>query len=248
MPNGYFQFQQFTVHQEACAMKVCTDACLFGAWTVEKVKSQKGKIKKILDIGAGTGLLSLMLAQDTTAAIDAVEIDIPAALQAGGNFAASPWQQRLRVHTLPVQEYTAAGGLYDLVVSNPPFFENDLKSSDSKRNLALHSAALSLEELFAAVGRLAQPQGQFALLLPWHRHEEALALARRYQWQVQASAAVQQTPRHTPFRTMLLLGRGGNATGTGAAESIIIKNANNTYTPAFTQLLSDYYLIFQAND
>lgn len=228
-------------------MKVCTDACLFGAWTVEKVKSQKGKIKKILDIGAGTGLLSLMLAQAIEADIDAVEIDERAALQAGSNFAASPWQQRLQVHTLPVQQYGGTDNGYELVVSNPPFFENDLKSSDSKRNLALHSAALSLEELFTAAGRLAQPQGQFALLLPWHRHEEALALARKYQWQVQASAAVQQTPRHTPFRTMLLLGRGSNATGTGAAETILIKDADNAYTPVFAQLLSNYYLIFQAN-
>jgi tRNA1Val (adenine37-N6)-methyltransferase len=242
MPNGYFQFKQFTVHQEACAMKVCTDACLFGAWTVEKVKSQKGKIKKILDIGAGTGLLSLMLAQATPAAIDAVEIDIPAALQASGNFAASPWQQRLRVHTLPVQQYTGADSGYELVVSNPPFFENDLKSSDSKRNLALHSAALPLEELFTAAGRLAQPQGLFALLLPWHRHDEALALAGKHHWQVQASAAVQQTPRHMPFRTMLLLGRGSNAAGTAVPERIVIKDADNAYTTAFTQLLSPYYL------
>lgn len=242
MPNGYFQFQQFTVHQEACAMKVCTDACLFGAWTGEKVKSQKGKIKKILDIGAGTGLLSLMLAQAIEADIDAVEIDEQAALQAGSNFAACPWQQRLRVHTLPVQQYGGTDNGYELVVSNPPFFENDLKSSDSKRNLALHSAALSLEELFIAAGRLTQPQGQFALLLPRQRHEEAVALARKHHWQLQAAAAVQQTPRHTPFRTMLLLSRNAGTAGAATPETIIIKDADNAYTPEFTQLLSPYYM------
>ncbi|GGH57153.1 tRNA1Val (adenine37-N6)-methyltransferase [Filimonas zeae] len=242
MPNGYFQFKQFTVHQEACAMKVCTDACLFGAWVVEKVKSQKGKIKKILDIGAGTGLLSLMLAQAIEADIDAVEIDEQAALQAGSNFAACPWQQRLRVHTLPVQLYGGTDNGYELVVSNPPFFENDLKSSDNKRNLALHSAALSLDELFIAAGTLAQPRAQFALLLPWHRNQEALALAHKHQWQVQAAAAVQQTPRHTPFRTMLLLSRGATQAYNAVTESIVIKDADNAYTPEFTQLLSPYYL------
>lgn len=240
MPNGYFQFKQFTVHQEACAMKVCTDACLFGAWTGEKVKSQKEKIKKILDIGAGTGLLSLMLAQAIEADIDAVEIDEQAALQAGSNFAASPWAARLQVHTQPVQQYALSGKLYDLVISNPPFFENDLKSSNTKRNLALHSEALSLSELFSVAGRLTAPDGHFAVLLPYHRSEEVKALAAGANWYIKAEAHVQQTPKHTPFRIMLLFSR-SNEPST-AAVAIIIRDAEAQYTPAFSALLTHYYL------
>lgn len=240
MSNSYFRFKQFTVHQDACAMKVCTDACLFGAFLAEKVSNQKEEVKTILDIGTGTGLLSLMLAQTTEASIDAVEIDAPAALQAGSNFTASPWAARLQVHTQPVQQYASSGKVYDLVISNPPFFENDLKSHNNKRNLALHSEALTLEELFAAANGLTTPDGHFAVLLPFHRSEEVKALAARAGWHIKAEAQVQQTPKHTPFRIMLLFSRNHEpATDT---EVIVIKDAEGQYTPAFSALLASYYL------
>ena len=129
-------------------MKICTDACLFGAWLA--AKNDNGL--KMLDIGSGTGLLSLMLAQKTTAAIDAVEIDEAAYTQTVENFAVSPWKDRLQVFHRSIQEYTAAfireaSTPYDLIFSNPPFFENHLKSSDPKRNLALHRETLNVADI-----------------------------------------------------------------------------------------------------
>jgi tRNA1Val (adenine37-N6)-methyltransferase len=136
--NSYFQFKQFTVHQGDCAMKVTTDACIQGAWT----PVQKDEVR-ILDIGAGTGLLSLMLAQKApNAIVDAVELNEQAATQAGQNFAGSPWADRLNVICSDIQGYRATHK-YDLIISNPPFFNNSLKGPEASRNNARHTTALT---------------------------------------------------------------------------------------------------------
>src|SRR4051812_5902465 len=144
-------------------MKVCTDACLFGAWISEEVKSKNSKVKSVLDIGTGTGLLSLMFAQkNLQSIIDAVEIDEAAAQQARENFEASPWKERLQIYSTSIKLFISEKK-YDLIISNPPFFENDLKSDDSKRNLALHSSQLSLEELLDAITKHLKEDGLFAV-------------------------------------------------------------------------------------
>src|SRR6476620_3970566 len=139
MSNTYFRFRQFTVHQERTAMKVCTDACLFGAWVASEIRNED--LERVLDIGAGTGLLSLMIAQNSDAVIDAVEIDDHAYSQVVDNFSSSPWNDRLRVHHCSVQQFEP-GCKYDLVISNPPFYEHSLRSPDSKKNMAMHSTHL----------------------------------------------------------------------------------------------------------
>lgn len=239
MPNNYFQFKQFTVQQEHCAMKVCTDACLFGAWVAEKVKSENSKVKSVLDIGTGTGLLSLMLAQKTQASIDAVEIDKAAATQAQQNFDASPWKERILVHNNSIQElHQIANQPYDLIISNPPFFENNLKSDDSKRNLALHSSELSLEELLNAITIHLNRDGLFAVLLPFHRtsYFEKMAGAK---YCLHEKVLVKQTAKHNYFRSMLLFG----TTQVEAIEKeIIIREEGQQYGNAFIKLLKDYYL------
>jgi len=236
MANDYFKFKQFTIHHQHCAMKVTTDGCLFGAWAAANIQANLFFIKRILDIGTGTGLLSIMLAQQSAAYIDAVEIDTAAAAQANDNFNSVLWRQSLKVYETPIQNYINRP--YDFIISNPPFFDNDLKSHDAKRNLALHSSALSLDVLLANITRLLAPNGQFAVLLPFHRIAffEDLATANGYH--LHKKTLVQQTPTHPYFRGMLQF---GFAKKEAIVDSIVIKE-NNIYTPEFIDLLKDYYL------
>lgn len=238
MPNTYFQFKQFTVHQEHCAMKVCTDACLFGAWVASVIQAKGIAPRSILDIGTGTGLLSLMLAQKiTNASISAVEIDVQAAQQAKENFDASPWHQRLHLHQGNIQTFNATE--QDFIISNPPFFENDLKSTNLQRNTALHSASLTLEELLVEVQKRLSSKGSFAVLLPYHRSAYFETLAQQKGFYLQHKVAVKQTPKHAYFRSMLYYNK---MSSTPQVTDIIIKNAEGAYTEVFRQLLKDYYL------
>ncbi|MFP5042174.1 tRNA1(Val) (adenine(37)-N6)-methyltransferase [Parasediminibacterium sp. JCM 36343] len=245
MPNNYFQFKQFTVYQQHCAMKVTTDACLFGAWVGNCIN--EGRIAfnqpqgSFLDIGTGTGLLSLMLSQNAPDShIDAVEIDKLAAQQATENFASSPWHKQLQVHYTSIQAFCQGNTspLYDFIISNPPFFDNDLKSNNFKKNLAMHSEALSLEALLVAIQTLLLKDGSFAILLPYHRCGYFEGLAIEAGFHLSGKALVKQTPTHPFFRAMLLF---SYATTVTICEEITIKEANE-YTPVFLSLLQAYYL------
>jgi len=237
MANHWFQFKQFKIEQDKCGMKVTTDACLFGAWVASDLAKQKTQPQHILDIGAGTGLLSLMLAQKVDATIHAVEIDAAAAEQAKENCNASNWSERLTVTHLPLQELES-NKLFDVIISNPPFFDNDLKSIATNRNLALHSTALDFQTLLSKVGQLLKADGSFFVLIPAHRTASFIVDAAKSGFHVSANIAVQQTEKHPTFRNMLKLVLTPVAT---SHHNIIIKE-NQDYTEAFTALLSDYYL------
>jgi tRNA1Val (adenine37-N6)-methyltransferase len=237
MPNTYFEFKQFTVHQDKSAMKVCTDACLFGAYVADRFQRTKPKFN-VLDIGAGTGLLSLMLAQkNEDAKIDAVEIDRAAAEQARENFKASPWKDRLHIHHQPIQEF--GFNTYDLIISNPPFYENDLKSDNTKRNLALHSSALGLDDLLDVVQKHISAHGKFAVLLPYHRSANFINHAQLKDLFLLEEISVKQTSRHPYFRSMLLFGKDKVQV---KHSDLCIKEANDQYSKEFIELLKDYYL------
>ncbi len=177
MPNDYFQFKQFTIRQDRCAMKVTTDACIFGAW----VSVPQGA-RRALDVGTGTGLLSLMLAQRfPELIIDAVEIDATAAEQAVQNVAASPFASRVRIVTADVREYRPEAP-YDFVFSNPPYFNNYLLSPNNHRNLARHGTALSPEEFLSAVKRVVSKNGAVAVVLPKPQADRWLAQLEQRAW------------------------------------------------------------------
>ena len=238
MANNYFQFKQFTIQQDNCGMKVTTDGCLFGAW-VSSMTNDLLPINYTLDIGTGTGLLSLMIAQKINTQIEAVEIDDAAATQAQQNFAASPWVNRLRVYNTSIQQfYQQSTKQYDLIITNPPFFYNDLKSDNAQRNVALHSIVLSLEELLAAIQKLLLPSGKFAVLLPYHRLDFFTALAANAGFYLHKKSLVKQTPKHANFRGMLLFGYEEELT----QETEIIIKAKDEYAADFKILLRDYYL------
>jgi tRNA1Val (adenine37-N6)-methyltransferase len=234
MSNNYFAFKQFTVQQSDCALKVCTDACLFGAWASHQLTSNPPTT--ILDIGTGTGLLSLQLAQKLPSAfIDAVELDPAAAMQATQNVAATTFN--IQVHNADIKNY--GGKKYQHIISNPPFFENDLKSEHALKNQAMHSTTLTLQNLFTCVNDLLEPLGSFSVLLPFARANEVEGLAQSHGFTVMHKAAVQQTPNHTPFRVMYIFSK--TAFVTASETSIVIKE-NESYTPAFIAYLKDYYL------
>jgi tRNA1Val (adenine37-N6)-methyltransferase len=240
MSNHYFQFKQFKIEQEHCAMKVCTDACLFGAWVVELLASQNISSQiQILDIGTGTGLLSLMIAQEINCEIDAIEIDEAAAKQAALNFSDVHFDSTINIIEDDIKNWNS-NKTYDFIITNPPFFENNLNSHDENRNLALHSAALNLKELAAIVDKKLNQNGIVAILLPFHRKEIMIQLALEKSLFLIANADIKQTPQHTFFRTFLVFSRNAK---TLLSEEIIIQD-NRVYSDRFISLLKNYYLKF----
>lgn len=161
MSNDFFRFKQFAVWQDKCAMKVGTDGVLLGAW------ANGGRC--MLDIGSGTALVSLMLAQRfPQGQVVGVEIDHDACEQARQNVALSPFKARVSICESAIQTYTPEGEIhsFDCIVSNPPFFQHSLSSPDLKRNLARHSDTLSYGDLFQAVDRLLSSDGEFSVVIP----------------------------------------------------------------------------------
>jgi tRNA1Val (adenine37-N6)-methyltransferase len=238
MPNTYFQFKQFTVQQEKAALKVSTDSCLFGAWIAEEVGSRKYNVRNVLDIGTGTGLLMLMIAQKCNAVIDGIEIDEPSYEQAKENAEASAWQERLNLFCADVKQYRFEKK-YDLIISNPPFYENNLKSEISNINVAKHDEGLKLDDLLQIIDDNLTADGRFAVLLPYHRSESFTANANKKGFYLQLEIKVKQSVNHSFFRSMLLLGRDQSEAIT---NELSIKDENNLYTNEFVELLKDYYL------
>ena len=238
MPNQYFQFKKFTVQQEKCSLKVCTDSCLFGAWIASAIEDKNISAETILDIGTGTGLLSLMLAQKSNAEIDAVEINKSAFEEATENVNASPWNNQIRIFNADIKKWKAPLK-YDLVIANPPFYENDLLPENEAKNVAKHSAALSLEDLVVISKNLLNEDGTFAVLLPWHRTRLLENISSEHSFFIKEKKEVKQTPSHAYFRTMLILQK--QKAGTLENE-LTIKNNDNEYSREYKDLLKDYYL------
>jgi tRNA1Val (adenine37-N6)-methyltransferase len=221
-------------------MKVTTDACLFGAWVAKDAAESGRKIKIALDIGTGTGLLSLQFAQKNISAhIDAVEVEKEAAIQSRENFKSSPWKNRISLVHINVKTLAPAHK-YDTIFSNPPFYENELESPDAAKNIAHHSGGLSLDELLAAIALRLEPAGIFYVLLPYKRNIEIEPLFKKHTLYIHEKVLVSQSTKHDHFRIML---KGSNKE---AAEiktgELSICDDQQQYTEAFTGLLKDYYL------
>ena len=241
MPNSWFKFKQFIIHQDHAAMKVTTDACLFGAWIASRMTNQLEKIH-VLDIGTGTGLLSLMFAQAVPAAsIDAIEIDKKAASQAKENVYNSPWSDRISVEQADIRSWPITKK-YDCIICNPPFYEDELKSSSIAKNIAHHSESLDLGETLSQIERRLEPGGLFFLLLPYKRKAAATMLLEKTKLNLLENCEVKQSVNHHFFRMMWM--------GTAATNSIIatrntelaITGEHDEYTPGFVELLKSYYL------
>jgi tRNA1Val (adenine37-N6)-methyltransferase len=231
-----FHCQQFSLQQQHSAMKICTDSLLFGA--MAKVKAAD----KVLDIGTGTGLLALMLAQMGCQQITAVEMDQPAYREASLNFSRSPWSPHLVAIHQDIQTYaTGSTCRYDLIISNPPFFHQHAKSQNPERSMARHGETLSLAELFASVEKLLLPQGSFYILLPVHRVAEAIALARSKAFFLNREIAIRSFS-HKPTKVSAL--SFSMEKSDHEAELLTVYDAPNSYSTASRAYLQPFLLRF----
>jgi tRNA1Val (adenine37-N6)-methyltransferase len=218
-------------------MKVCTDSCLFGAWIAEQSKEKANE--RVLDIGAGTGLLSLMYAQKSDSKIDAIEIDIDAAIQAKENINASSWKNKINVINESLLNFQPAYS-YDFIFSNPPFFEDDLISANEQKNKAKHNTSLTLKDLISFISNHLNSDGAGALLIPYHRLENLKSLLNEFNFHIHRITLVKQSIKHHYFRAMLNFS--GKECNEYVTKEIVIKDSDGNYTDEFIELLKEYYL------
>lgn len=235
MPNNYFQFKQFTIHQEHSAMKVGTDGVLLGAW------AHGEEATHILDIGTGTGLIALMLAQRTHALIDAIELDEAAYREALHNVAQSPWPEKIQVHHTSFQEFAAqAAPNCDLVVCNPPFFKHSLKASSEQRTKARHTDTLTTAELFSGVQGLLAPNGRFEVIIPAENLTEYKQSAAQHLCFLNHLLWIKPTPQKPAKRVLCSFSK----TPFPLIDEILVieSGGRHVYSAEYQMLTRDYYL------
>lgn len=232
MGNERFRFRQFEVCQERCAMKVGTDGVLLGAW------ADGGK--RILDIGTGTGLLSLMMAQRfPQSRLTGIDMDADACRQAAENVEASPFRDRIEIVCASLQQY-ACDGLFDCIVSNPPFFVNGMKNPDSRRSMARHADTLTYADLFDGVGRLLHGNGIFSVVIPSECLDRLLEEAFLHGFYPTRRIAVRTTPRKQPRRYLLSFSR--ESIGVVTDADVVLQQADGSRSEWYQTLTAEFYL------
>jgi len=237
MHNNFFRFKQFTVFHDRCAMKVGTDAVLLGAWTNTELA------EKILDVGTGSGIIAIMLAQRSEASIEAIEIDGAACEQAVSNADQSPWKHRIKIHHVSLQDFSAVSkNKFDLIVSNPPYFIDSLKSPEKSKNAARHNVTLSHEEFIENSLKLLSDKGRLSVVLPFTGAHEFLAKASKYGLFCNRKTNVKSNPHSSVKRILMEYSRIPEPytenlliIGTGQPES---------YTEDYKALTKEFYLAF----
>lgn len=236
MSNSYFQFKQFTVFHDRCAMKVGTDGVLLGAWT------RTGQGCSILDIGTGTGLIALILAQRVPdARITAVELDREASLQAAENVRNSPWAARIEVVEADIRQYaTRVSHPFDIIVSNPPFFNSSLHSPSEARTQARHTDSLSYTELLQGVCLLLADGGEFSVIIPSDSATDFIVNAAGKGLYLHRRTNVRTLSRAQPKRVLLAFGK--SVPAGVITDELVIATQPGIYTEAYRELTRDLYL------
>jgi len=238
MAKDSFKFKQFTVKHGSCAMKVGTDGVLLGAWT-----PLINNPLNILDIGTGTGVIALMLAQRTQTLetqIDAIEIDDLAFEQATDNFENSSWNERLYCYHAGLDEFVdEVEELFDVIVSNPPFYTDDYKSTNEQRDLARFEDALPFNELVEAADFFLSDNGIFAVIIPYKEEEKFIQLCSESELFPLKITRVKGTPTTEIKRSLLAFTR---IEQTPLIDELVIETARHEYTPEYIELTKDFYL------
>lgn len=231
-----FVFKQFIVKQNKCAMKVGTDAVLLGAW------ADLPPSGRVLDVGAGTGIIAMMLAQRCMAHIDTIEIDIDAYKQALENCNNCKWKDRLSVHHKSFQDYTSsAHEKYDAIVTNPPYFSNSLKASSESRTTARHTATLTFKELIDGIKSLLHLKGTFAIILPSKEAEEFTEIAIENELFPIKMMRIQTTATKPAKRVLMQFAFHRKSF---SESTLIIEKTDHSYTPDYKHLTREFYLGF----
>ena len=237
MANDFFKFKQFTIHQEHAAFRITTDSVLLGAW------ADLDGVQHILDVGTGTGILSLMAAQRCDASVVALEPDRNSFMQAGLNITVSPWSERITLFNRTLHEFSGETTyLFDTIITNPPFFNATLPNPDARKAATRHSLTLTHDALLEASLQLLAPAGTLQLVLPVNEAIQFAALARASGLQCWRKLSVRPMPELPPARMLMTLGR----LERGCEESVIVieKGGRHVYSDEYVSLTKDFYLKF----
>ncbi len=236
MSKAPFKFKKFTVNQDQCAMKIGTDAVLLGAWA-----SIEQQPFSILDIGAGTGILALMLAQRSQAEIiDALEIDDLAYEQCVDNFEQSPWGDRLFCYHASLDEFVEEiEDQYDLIVCNPPFYSEDYKTTSSQRDMARFQDAMPFEHLLESVSILLSKNGVFTVVIPFNEEVKFIETAQKFNLFPNKMLHIKGNPDSDIKRSLIDFSFRESET---SIKSLIIEIGRHQYTQDYVNLTKDFYL------
>lgn len=233
MSSLYFRFKQFVVWHDKCAMKVGTDGVLLGSWV------NVFHVRTILDVGTGSGLVALMMAQrNSNVRITAIEIDPDAAMQAKENVKSSQWKEIISVICIDYKRFVS-DVKFDLIVSNPPYFKDSLKSPDKQRTLARHTNKLTYDVLIAKSVTLLAPNGALTLIIPTEVLQEIETIANRYGLYIVHQVNVHPIPLSESKRTLLTF---RFYKSNCLIEDLTIETSRHIYTPEFIELTKEYYL------
>ena len=229
-----FSFKQFNVDDEGCTMKVGTDAVLLGAI------ADCASVKSILDIGTGSGIIALMLAQRSQATIDAIEIDENSFLKAKQNFANSPWPNRLTALHTSLQDFSKTiNKTYDLIISNPPFFSNSFQPQMERKRISKHDASLNFADLISGAVSSMEPNGKFTLILPCSEKETFIHIANDHGLYLHNISEILPKAIKKPNRAILEFGK--DKASQVKPGSLIVRNPDNSYSGEYRQITKDFH-------
>lgn len=234
MPNPFFRFKQFTVYHDKCAMKVGTDGVLLGAW------AEVEHARRVLDIGTGTGLIALMLAQRSEASVVGVDIDGDAVRQARENVERSAWKDRIVIEEKDAGRLAALqDGVFDVIVSNPPYFTERVGCPDKQRDAARHTDSLSFDALLQSVNRVLAEDGTFSVVLPSGVADDFIANAACCRLFLRRQTWVHTKPEVAPKRVLMEFGRTVVECEPG---HLVVELERHKYSPEYIALTRSFYL------